>query len=437
MDDFELEVTNLREQKATTIAAASDPIHHPDHDDQTPAQSGVRALLGHRLTRPQRLWRTLAVITTILLALALILTINPNTHTALDALLHPATIFSNSTAPGAESFDFVHVAPWGDLRIDGQTVPKKQVLQRFRAVTLAPGVHTLDYSAPPFAPLHCTLTVPADTAHDTCPLSKGDDTLYNDTVRELNLRASFTDLSSQQLAALTKASSAGLTAASPTATVAPGEHYLTAGGTTTNTSGLPIQATLLYRLSTEQTQQPFRFEGFPCQTLCLYPHLLDQTPLEWGIVAHVALTWSYAVPHSAIQGPLTPDLDTMDIAVPLHITWQRGWHVIPLQATQVIYGGLFGSNPICVPADEMLNSALAHNSFSGSTYTTTPASGAEGCLFQWREWSGSNTYNPPSYLLYRFGVLLAANDEARHTFPTLSVADASEQSLAQQLATHG
>ncbi len=447
MDEFDFEITSLRQPQAATDAVNSDSIDHPEHDDHKPAQSGVRALLGNRQTRAQRLWRTLIVVTTILLALAFILGANPNIRTALDALLHPVTTFSDSTAPGAEQFDFVHVAPWGDLRIDGLTVPQKQVLQRVRAISLAPGAHTLDYSAPPFAPLHCTITVPADTTSDTCPLSNGADdvpTLYHDTVRKLNLRASLTDLSPQQLTALIKASSTGLAAASPTTTVAPGEHYLTAGGTVTNTSKLPIQATLLYSLSDSltdaQTHQLFKVEDTPCQTLCLYVPLLDQTPLDWGVVAHVALSWSYAVPHSAVQGPLTSDLDTMDIAVPLHITWQHGWHITLLQVTQTVYGGQV-SNPICVPAYEALDSMLANSSFQGSEADTKPASGVEGCLIRWREWSGPSTgpgtYGPPKYLLYRFGVLLAANDDAHHTFPTLPLADASEQALAQQLATQG
>lgn len=70
--------------------------------------------------------------------------------------------------------------------------------------------------------------------------------------------------------------------------------------------------------------------------------------------------------------------------------------------------------------------------------SVTPADGAEGCFIQGRASIGqgadSNAFGPPNYLLYRFGVLLAANDEAHRTFPTLHVADASEQALANVLA---
>lgn len=425
MDEFDIEVTDLHEQNATAISAD----HHTGHDDHNPAQSGVRTPLGKHLSRRQRLFRSLAVVATILLALALILGANPTTRAALGSLLHLDTTFADSTAPRAEEFDLVHIAPWGDLRIDGQSVSQKQVLQRFRAITLAPGTHTLDYSAPPFAPLHCSLTVPADTVGDTCPLSNGDGdapTLYNDAVRELDLRASFTNLSPQQLAVLIKVAEAGLAAGSPTATVAPGEHYLTAGGTITNMSGRSVQATLLYRLSTEQTRQPYRFEGFPCQTLCLSPYLIDQAPLEWGVVAHIALSWSYTMPHGPIvSGPVTPDHDTMDVGIPLHITWQHGWRVTPLKYT----GGPFG-NPICMPAQQALYQATVGTS-SSANFAMRPAPDADGCIIEWSSLDpATNAFTPPCYLLYRFGVLLAANDQAHRAFLTLPLADAYEQALA-------
>lgn len=43
---------------------------------------------------------------------------------------------------------------------------------------------------------------------------------------------------------------------------------------------------------------------------------------------------------------------------------------------------------------------------------------------------------PPAYYLYRFGVLLAANDLAHRYFPSLPIADTYEQTSAQQITTH-
>jgi len=41
-----------------------------------------------------------------------------------------------------------------------------------------------------------------------------------------------------------------------------------------------------------------------------------------------------------------------------------------------------------------------------------------------------------AYCLYRFGVLLAANDEAHRLWPYLPVADAYEQGIARRLTAN-
>lgn len=445
MDEFDIEITHLHDRPAPTDAATSAPTdHEAPHEASEVARRGAHALSTRLLSHRQRHFRMLAVVLTILLPLVLILGINPNTRAAVDSLLHPVTTFANSTAPGSEQFDLVHIAPWGDMRIDGQSVPRSYVLQRFRAIKLAPGTHALDYSAPPFAPLHCILTVPANPTGDTCPLTQNADDLFpvqNDSVRMLDLRAGFTNLPREQLAALISIASAGLLAASPTVPVAPGEHYLTANGEVATNTHRPMQATLLYQLSHDQVLLP-GFEYLHCQTLCFYRSLINRAPDEWGVVAHVTLSWSYVVPHTVLYGPVEPDRDTVDAGVPLHITWQRGWRVTPLKAPATANGGILRntSTPICVPAQEMTWPVVAQLAgWDQSSFTT--ADGAEGCLIHGRASTGKGPnpggFGPPNYLLYRFGVLLAANDQAHRTFPTLPRADAFEQSLAQQLATQG
>jgi len=41
-----------------------------------------------------------------------------------------------------------------------------------------------------------------------------------------------------------------------------------------------------------------------------------------------------------------------------------------------------------------------------------------------------------AYFLYRFGVLLAVNNQAHQYFPDLPLADAYEQGIAQQIVTY-
>ncbi|MGZ3582107.1 MAG: hypothetical protein ACXWP6_05120 [Ktedonobacterales bacterium] len=437
MDEFDIEMTNLRNRPAATDLTTGDPTDHSGHATSELAQSVVRAPLGKRLSRLY-LFRALAVVLTILLPLAIILGANPNLRAAIDSLLHPVTTFANSTAPGSEQFDLVHITPWGDMHIDGQAVPRNYVLQRFRAVKLAPGTHTLDYNAPPFAPLHCILTVPADPASDTCPLTQNADDLYpiqNDTVRMLDLRAGFNNLSGQQLATLIKAAEVGLATGSPTATIDFGEHYLAVDGEIVANTSRPMRATLLYHLS---TNPPHVLPGFPplqCSPLCFNTHLFEQAPNEWGVLAPVVLSWSYAVPHGpVVSGPIDPAHDTLDAGIPLHITWQHGWRVTPLKFSQLLNASQADS-PICVPAQDALDWALAPIPGSGYEYSMRPAPDATSCLIEGDSMNSATTTS--WYLLYRFGVLLAANDQAHSTFPTLPLASTSEQALAQQLAAQG
>jgi hypothetical protein len=62
---------------------------------------------------------------------------------------------------------------------------------------------------------------------------------------------------------------------------------------------------------------------------------------------------------------------------------------------------------------------------------------ADGCLIRLQMNQDSPTPTLDSsdtvYLLYRFGVTLAANNQAHHLRPQLPMADAYERSLAQQL----
>lgn len=56
---------------------------------------------------------------------------------------------------------------------------------------------------------------------------------------------------------------------------------------------------------------------------------------------------------------------------------------------------------------------------------------AEGCL---GIVTPDDLQQPPAYCLYHFGILLAANAAAHRYFPSLPLADASEQRLASAVA---
>jgi hypothetical protein len=60
---------------------------------------------------------------------------------------------------------------------------------------------------------------------------------------------------------------------------------------------------------------------------------------------------------------------------------------------------------------------------------------SQGCLgVSVPHQTNTSTLQHGAYFLYRFGVLMAANDLAHHFFPGLPFADAYEQSIAQHIA---
>lgn len=95
----------------------------------------------------------------------------------------------------------------------------------------------------------------------------------------------------------------------------------------------------------------------------------------------------------------------------------------------------------CLSADDALNRALP--STPNLAFLVSFASGpvpAAGCLVAVTLQvdpatpSSSSSSPPVAFYLYRFGVMLAANDQAHHMSPDLPLADIYERKLAQQLS---
>jgi hypothetical protein len=60
---------------------------------------------------------------------------------------------------------------------------------------------------------------------------------------------------------------------------------------------------------------------------------------------------------------------------------------------------------------------------------------AEGCLLIGGPSNGNGPVGPTANVLYRFGVLYAANDAAHRLLPSLPLVDAHDQQIASQIAT--
>src|SRR5262249_58335915 len=90
------------------------------------------------------------------------------------------------------------------------------------------------------------------------------------------------------------------------------------------------------------------------------------------------------------------------------------------------------SSDSCEPAFERLPTPPGGEGYSAGGISSA-TNLADGCLITLQNNSASSTPTPvTALLLYRFGVLLAANAVAQLLFPSLTVASAHERALAQQ-----
>jgi len=162
----------------------------------------------------------------------------------------------------------------------------------------------------------------------------------------------------------------------------------------------------------------------------------------WNVVAMIHPLWDYATLNNQVvvqdQLDILPNGIRITSFVALSIVWDDGgsgrWHVA-MAGT----GTPFGNNLACASAETEVKMVLAP-ALESSGWQFVPGSiPAIGCLAI-AEQSGviatpSSSSSVGAYCLYRFGVLLAANDAAHRFWPHMPLANTYERRLAQQLAT--
>ncbi|HEX8034344.1 MAG TPA: hypothetical protein VF510_10875 [Ktedonobacterales bacterium] len=458
-DDFELEVTDLRTGQQMPLRLESPLASKLPRRQRRAAHSPIvptPAVLTHRSASgalhlsPLILPRlaSAAALTILLIITTIVVGSNPGAPAALAALIRQP--FSTPAMPrdtshaGEGSFLALDGVPWGTLLIDGKHDPRANThLDLYQgSFILPPGRHTLEYRADPFPTLRCVVTVPAGSA-DTCPLisSQQAGTVadpFPPTTRLLDLRATPAHLPTSQQAALVAAIQTALVERVPaaTATVLPGERYVTAGGSVAIATQ-SLQATFLYEF-----QWNAQSGLHDCRSLCVRRRNLMPSDDMWVISAHVRQGWRYttadgvpvvpfAPPIATDIAPLTPSgASATDIFINLYTRWTGHWQVSTLSLAE------FG-DPYAVPTCAVGFEALLHVLGSANvSFTPIPPSPvANGCLFLVQRFTASGTLTgEPLYYLYRFGVLLAVNAPARSALPALPAASPAEQSLARQIA---
>src|SRR5260221_7393030 len=411
-----------------------------------------------RPTARRRVLRALGIGATVVLVLALALPVLANASIDLRTLVHirtptPTPILS----PTNYEFSWVDGVPWGELQVDGRPGPDvhqplgrtAQGLPVLPSFTLPRGRHTLRYEAEFFPPLTCTVSVPAAQA-DTCPLSREavspDPALAGHSGRVLDLQATVERLPPEQRTALQQAIQTLLTAREALATVAPGAPYLGVDAQVKVATQV-LRARPQYTLNAD-SRYPQAGLYSPCITICLLPSLDLLGPDIWGLVGHVVVHWHYTRADGQVvldQAPAAPMVQDEHAGIWLAVKWTGQWQgqFWPGPGSDPA-GDARGAPTICQVGGAMLDRLRSDpktNNADEANYQWpfAAATPQQGCLYvgSTQVDAQGHPLGPSAFVLYQFGVLLAANQQAGHLFPQALVATPLDQALARQLAPPG
>ncbi len=408
------------------------------------AQSGLLAPV--RRANRRRLAGGLAALGAVATALILVLGGGAKTGALVNTLFATPT----ATALGANTLDLVNTVPWGHLTIDGR---KASVVANSipEIVQLAGGQHQLEYDAPPFPRLRCQVTVPAASA-DTCPVTDAPQSWGSDNggaARVLDMGALVSNLPPDQLNQLAFMVQSLLDSRASTTMLAPGDHYMEPDDQVA-TAQSPLLATIRTVLNTDPNAGP-SVTGFVCLPFCdgQTGQIADySSPNGWTLQANAQVQWVITtsdrkvvdtIPIAIAGAQRTSAPDAALITLPLTVTWNGGWQPgarFALATVDPVGTGAFGSE-LCNVAQQLIGmQASSTSSPSVADQCALIGNPVDGCLVQWQPTDvNGNNVGPPAYLLFRFGVLLTANQVAMALFPGLTVAGNQEQALAQQIAT--
>lgn len=352
-------------------------------------------------------------------------------HGRIGASTVPPTATPTLTA-GGDTIVFVDGTPWGVLTIDGRQITT--LPDPWHPVTLGRGHHQLAYVAPPFPALTCMFSVPAASG-DTCPLTSLSGVYtapanpdaapgtplptYASGVRYIDLGAAPNHLSTHLFNALVAATQQALNAFTSSATIEPGDHYATAGGTAAvATAAFPV--TLSFQLLPAQ-ETP---RNIPCDPFCVGAGGTPSLVSGLHLTIYPVMQWQYAppggTPITSRQGPSAGS--NVDISV----NWSSNAWQVAVSPTM----------PNSAALEDALLLYPSSAATPGGSYGTvgaalaSPAAAGSATLV----FGGGIDQAHAGIVLYHNGVVLAANAAARQLFPTMAVASPREAALAAQLA---
>ena len=439
MDDFDIEIRPLGHASADERRVSPADIT-PPRAPQSP--------LAPRLSQRGRVLRVSGILGVLFLALTILVAVTPGARSAVVGFVQgPSPTYA---LPGdGHRFAVEHQLPWGTLTIDGYPAPSLAPIQtqtstpQLTTFALARGHHQLEYRADPFPTLRCTLSVP-EAMDDTCPLGPQ---LANDPIvpdgqhtRLLDLLGTDDRLSPPEQALLADATQSALdrAAAGANGALAPGDHYLDAAARVA-TAGEALTADAAYRFD----RLPTLVDGEHCAILCTPTSPLAQSSAdEWLLNGFASLSWRYRDAGDRVvlaEGPPgSPPGGRVDVAIQVGVRRVGdAWQVRLIPPTPA---GSLVRDPLTCPVGAHFLDVLRENPDQATADSTDTS-------YRWDEWSSpaelgcvfgggrsfdnqGNLTGSVAIVLYRYGALLAVNDEAHADFPHIPWASEHERALA-------
>jgi hypothetical protein len=394
----------------------------------------------------------------------------------LFALTPVSRLFLRASPPTVEPstyyFGLDANPPWGSLSVDGKRValfPRGA----YTLFSLPRGQHTLTWSAAPFAPQQCRISVPVDFRNTTCQFPDDAPHLGGNISAYISFPTNLTMLSDEQLSALIQAAQTVLDRQQSSETVQGGELYAQTSavfGTNMRSCTVVLQSAAICFTAAHQPLKAMlhlQLDAGPspkapcangacdsgnqnCRLFCDVPAFVGSSSAlssaVWQASVQVQLLWRFATRDGRVVEENQVDSfilgQQMALTVPLNITWNgMGWGVTPSSQ-----GGTFGSDdPVCQAAVlDMYTLVFASTPPNTELQLVPGPTDASGCLITIPLRSGLSgtpiptpTASTVAYVIQRFGVLLSVNTQAHRLWPFLPVADAYTEHLAQQLITKG
>lgn len=432
-----------------------DELHVEVQDMRTPASahgpwSSLRSLLYPPRTRRQRAARLSIALGFIVLVVAVVLGSIPMVRQGASGVAaHFLPTPTPTLAPGADTFYFVPNPPGVEVQLDGRARSQLPLAGSGQSIMLPRGRHTLTWRSAhlPFQPLECVVSVPRNSAIDTCPQHAYSPLEPNFTGGPegavITLHPSLLTMPRPLADQLVAAIQDALGAARYTTILQAGEHYyLENPSPHVATATEPLRATLTYEqvplmpepCALNLTFLPCRFPYQDCIQLCtatVPPTAGLAGSSDWIASVGAIASWTYSTQGGTVVASQVHEPLGLQIVL-LRIAWDGAqWHVdIPTSHDA-------GLPPLDDPACNDAIYQLASTTWNfivtglppGAALTLAPgASPADGCAIE-----VTNFGTPPPTFLGRAGVLLTVNDQAVNLQDRLPMADASEQQLAHRL----